>query len=85
MAEMEIPMNEAVNTHWTDRPLLDATPYSYDKNDSVSDATENAAITHKQISLNGKTILYTARAGHLVTTNLYSAQPAVKIFYVSLP
>jgi carboxypeptidase C (cathepsin A) len=83
MAEMDIPMNEAVNTHWTppDRPLLDATPYGYDKNDSISDATENAAITHKQITLNGKTIPYTARPGHLVTTDLYSAQKS----YVSLP
>jgi len=66
-----------------DQPLLDATPYGYGKNDSISinDATENAAITHKKITLNGKTILYTARAGHLVTADLYSAQPAAKIFY----
>src|SRR5262249_60907186 len=66
-----------------DRPLLDATPYGYGKDDSVSDTTENAAITHKEITLNGTTIPYTARAGHLVTTDPYGPQPAAKIFYVS--
>jgi len=64
-------------------PLPDAAPYGYGKDDSVSDTTENAAITHKEIILNGTTIPYTARAGHLVTTDLYNAQPAAKIFYVS--
>jgi carboxypeptidase C (cathepsin A) len=85
MADQEIPMNEAFSTQWTppDRPLLDATPYGYGADDSVSDTTENAAITHKEIILNGTTIPYTARAGHLVTTDLYNAQPAAKIFYVS--
>jgi carboxypeptidase C (cathepsin A) len=78
-------MNETVSTKWTppDRPLFDATPYGYDKDDSVTDTTENAAITYKEIILNGTTIPCTARAGHLVTTDLYSAQPAAKIFYVS--
>ncbi len=87
MAETEIPMKKAVNPQWIppDQPLHDVTPYGYGKDDSISDstATENAAITHKEITLNGKTIPYTARAGHLVTTDLYSAQPAAKIFYVS--
>ena len=73
MAETEIPM----------RPLHDVTPYGYGKDDSVSDTTENAAVTHKEIPLNGTRIRYTARAGHLVTLDKYSAQPAAKIFYVA--
>ena len=35
------------------------------------------------IKINGKTISYTARTGHLVTYDQYSAQPSAKIFYVS--
>jgi carboxypeptidase C (cathepsin A) len=66
-----------------DQPLLDATPYGYGKYDSISDTSEKVAITHKEITLNGKMLPYTARAGHLVTTDLYSARAAAKIFYVS--
>src|SRR5262249_22373202 len=79
-------MKKAVGQQWTppDQPLLDATPYGYGKYDSISDATEKAAITHKEITLNQTTIPYTARAAHLVTADQYSALPAAKIFYVSL-
>jgi carboxypeptidase C (cathepsin A) len=81
----EILMNDAANPHWTppDQPVADATSYGYDKDDSVTDTTERAAITYKKIILKGTIIPYTARAGHLVTTDLYSGQPAAKIFYVS--
>jgi carboxypeptidase C (cathepsin A) len=82
---IEAPMNKAATPQWVppDQPFRDATPYGYGKDDSVSDTTENAAVTHKRIALNGKTIHYTARVGHLVTTDLYSAQPVAKIFYVA--
>jgi carboxypeptidase C (cathepsin A) len=77
-------MNEAVNPYIPpDRPLIDLTPYGYDKDDSISDSTENAAITQHKITLDGAPIWYTARAGHLVTTDLYSARPVAKIFYVA--
>jgi len=66
-----------------DQPLLDTTPYGSGKDDSVTDTTENAAATRHEVTINGKTIPYTARAGHLVATDEYSAQPAAKIFYVS--
>src|SRR5215472_12016261 len=84
MAETEIPMNEAVNPQSApqNQPLLDATPYSYGKDDSVSDPTENAAITQHMVTLDGKPISYTARAGHLVTTDRYNARPVAKVFYV---
>jgi carboxypeptidase C (cathepsin A) len=73
-------MDEAVR-----QPLDDKTSYGYGRDDSISisDATENAAITHKEITLKGQTIPYTARAGHLVTADQYTAQPVAKIFYVA--
>jgi len=85
MAETEIPMTEAAHPQSAppDQPLLDTTLYGYDKDDSVGDATENAAITQHTATLNGRTISYTARAGHLVTTDLYSARPVARIFYVA--
>src|SRR5262249_14982541 len=66
-----------------DQPLIDTIPYGAGKNESVSDAAERAAITHHTAVIGGKKIAYTARAGHLVTTDMHSAQPAAKIFYVS--
>jgi carboxypeptidase C (cathepsin A) len=67
----------------SDPPLLDTTPYGSGKDDSVTDTTESAAITQHSITIGGKRIAYTATAGHLVTTDEYSAQPTAKIFYVS--
>lgn len=66
-----------------DEPVLDTTPYGYGKDDSVTDVTENVAITHHRWTGGGASLPYTARAGHLVTTDPYSAQPAAKIFYVA--
>src|SRR5580693_4235259 len=67
----------------SDQPLLDTTPYGAGPDDSVSDTSESAAVTHHSATIGGATIAYTARAGHLVTVDQYSAQPAAKIFYVS--
>src|SRR5271155_2066920 len=66
-----------------DQPLLDTTPYGSGVDDSVTDTTENAAITPHTATNNGTTIAYTAMAGHLVTTDEYSARPVAKLFYVS--
>src|SRR5215469_18214098 len=67
----------------SDQPLLDTTEYGSGPDDSISDATENAAVTQHRITISGATISYTARAGHLVTYDQYSARPSAKIFYVS--
>ncbi|WP_158905394.1 S10 family peptidase [Burkholderia sp. L27(2015)] len=67
----------------SDHPYFDATAYGNGPGDSVSDATENAAITHHSIKLGGKTIAYTATAGHLVTVDASSSLPNAKIFYVA--
>lgn len=66
-----------------DQSLFDMTPYGSGKDDSIADATESAAVTHHTVTIDGATIPYTAHAGHLVTTGVYNAHPAAKIFYVS--
>ena len=78
-------MGDTVTTPETspDEPFFDTTPYGSGKDDSVRDVTEYAAITHHTLAIDGTSMSYTATAGHLVTTDLYSAQPAAKIFYVA--
>lgn len=66
-----------------DQPLADPTPYGYGPDDAVTDVSEAAAVTQHTLKLNGKPIAYTARVGHLVTTDSYSARPAAKLFYVA--
>ena len=66
-----------------DKPFLDTTPYWAGKDDFVTDATENAAVTQHVAIINGTTIRYTATAGHLVTNDMSSARPAARIFYVA--
>ncbi|WP_210243493.1 hypothetical protein [Mesorhizobium sp. B2-3-5] len=65
------------------QPFLDTTVYGSGPDDSVSDATENAAITHHVATLNGISIPYTAKAGHLVSVDPSSSKPAGKVFYVA--
>src|SRR5215471_16336283 len=67
----------------SNQPLFDTSPYGSGKDDSITDTTERAAITQHTITIEGKKISYTARAGHLVTTDELSAQPVARIFYVS--
>src|SRR6516164_2367374 len=78
-------MNSDMHTHQapSDQPFLDTTPYGAGKDDSITDTTESAAITQHTITINGTKISYTARAGHLVTTDMLSAHPVAKIFYVA--
>ncbi|MDT7645042.1 MAG: hypothetical protein QOC75_2042 [Pseudonocardiales bacterium] len=66
-----------------DQPFTDTTAYGNGPQDSVTDATENAAITHHTVAVGGRDIPYTATAGHLVTVDPSSSQPAAKIFYVA--
>ncbi|WP_413990146.1 S10 family serine carboxypeptidase-like protein [Labrys okinawensis] len=67
----------------TDIPVLDTTPYGAGPDDNVTDTSENAAITHHSATIGGKTIAYTARAGHLVAVDPSSSKPNAKFFYVS--
>jgi carboxypeptidase C (cathepsin A) len=81
--EPEVTMYQEPRAMSPDQPLIDNTPYGTDKDDSIDDAIENAAITQHTLTINGTRIPYTARAGHLVTIDPYSARAAAKIFYVA--
>lgn len=67
----------------SDQPFIDTVIYGSRKNDSITDVTETSVATQHQLKIGDKTYKYTARAGHLVTADLYSGQPAAKIFYVA--
>lgn len=62
---------------------FDPTAYGNGPDDSVTDTTENAAVTHHSIVIGGRSIAYTATAGHLVTVDPSSSKPAAKIFYIA--
>lgn len=64
-------------------PYFDQIAYGTGPDDCVEDRTEDAAITRGAVSVRGKRISYTATAGHLVTVNDITSQPAAKIFYVA--
>jgi carboxypeptidase C (cathepsin A) len=66
-----------------DQPYFDTTPYGNGPGDSITDATEHAAVTHHTVSLGGREIAYTATAGHLVTVDPSSSRPAASLFSIS--
>jgi carboxypeptidase C (cathepsin A) len=66
-----------------DQPYFDPTPYGNGPADSVTETTENTAVTHHTVSLGGRDIAYTAAAGHLVTVDPSSSRPTAKVFYVA--
>jgi carboxypeptidase C (cathepsin A) len=65
------------------QPFFDPVAYGNGPNDSVTDATENAAITKHSVVIGGRKIAYTATAGHLVTVDSSSSVPNAKMFYVA--
>ncbi|KVK79638.1 S10 family serine carboxypeptidase-like protein [Burkholderia sp. MSMB1498] len=68
-----------------DKPYQDPNRYSSSGSASLSPSavTENAAITHHQITVNGKTINYTATAGHLSARNPQTGAAEASFFYVA--
>jgi len=66
-----------------DEPVVDQVPYGSGKDDSTGDTAESASVTQHDVTIGGKSISYTARAGHLVTADPNSALPAAKVFYVA--
>jgi carboxypeptidase C (cathepsin A) len=74
-----LPTTAATN----DQPFHDTVRYPLGAEDSVTDTNEQAAVTHHQIALNGQVFDYTAKAGHLVTSDPASSQPNAKIFYTA--
>ncbi|TCL04238.1 S10 family peptidase [Sodalis ligni] len=67
----------------SDRPFFDTVAYGNGPDDGVADSSENAAVTHHTLELGGKTLAYTATAGHLVAVDPSSSKPEAKIFYVA--
>ncbi len=74
----------SVSVH-TAQPYQDENIYSSDAGASlpISAVNEDAAITHHQITLNEKTIRYTATAGHLTATDATTKAPKASFFYVA--
>ncbi|KVE34266.1 S10 family peptidase [Burkholderia sp. TSV86] len=66
-----------------DQPLFDPIAYGNGPDDSVTDTTEAAALTRHTARIGGRSIAYTAAAGHLVTVDPSSSQPNAKLFYVA--
>ncbi len=64
-------------------PYLDTTAYGSGPDDSITDVTEAAAITHHVATVGGASIAYTATAGHLVAVDPVSSKPSAKFFYVA--
>ena len=67
----------------SDQPFFDQTAYGNGPDDSITDVSESAAITHHTTALGGRTIPYTATAGHLVIVDPSSSKATAKIFYVA--
>ena len=63
--------------------LVDTVSYSSNANASLTSAVESAAITTHSITLNGVTIPYTARAGHLTAKASGTGQDQASFFYVA--
>jgi carboxypeptidase C (cathepsin A) len=66
-----------------DQPFFDPVAYGNGPDDSVTDTTEAAAITHHAVTIGGRKIAYTATVGHLVTVDTSSSLPNAKLFYVA--
>ncbi|VTU22428.1 Serine carboxypeptidase [Variovorax sp. PBL-E5] len=66
-----------------DQALFDPVAYGNGPDDSVTDTTEAAAITHHSAVIDGRKIAYTAAVGHLVIVDPSSSQPTARLFYVA--
>ncbi|KVL67304.1 S10 family peptidase [Burkholderia ubonensis] len=73
----------ATNAAQADQPFVDTDVYGTGPNDAVTDAAEGAAVVHRQVSIGGKVVKYTATAGHLTTIDPVTSQPNAKMFYVA--
>jgi len=77
---------QTASTPVGDQAFFDPVAYGNGPDDTISDPAainESAAITHHTLKLNGKSLHYTATAGHLVIVDPSSSLPEAKIFYVA--
>ena len=63
--------------------ISDPTVYSSQPTASLSGAEERAAVTTHRITLGGREIAYTARAGHLIAREPVSGAAQASVFYVA--
>jgi carboxypeptidase C (cathepsin A) len=63
--------------------LVDATAYSSLPSAQLAGAEEAAAVTAHRIVLDGRTLSYTATAGHLIARDPVAASAQAKVFYVA--
>lgn len=66
-----------------DGSYTDLATYSSQPAASLAAAVEGAAVTKAQIVLNGKSIAYTATAGHLIASDPVNGQAEASFFYVA--
>ncbi|CAJ0698084.1 hypothetical protein R11007_02721 [Ralstonia holmesii] len=67
-----------------DQPYVDPNVYGTGPNDALAaDPGESAAITHHTVTIGGKSIAYTATAGHLTTIDPVTSQSNATMFYVA--
>jgi carboxypeptidase C (cathepsin A) len=66
-----------------DGSYVDGAAYSSQATASLANAVEGAAVTKKQIVLNGNTIAYTATAGHLIARDPATGRDEASFFYVA--
>ena len=69
MTELLDPAFDQPGGQAADQPYLDTTAYGSGPDDSITDVTEAAAITHHVATIGGVSIAYTATAGHLVAVD----------------
>ncbi len=67
----------------SDAPYSDPLLYSAAPEGQLAAAQENAAVTHHDSMLGGKTLHYTASAGHLTAYNASTAAPDASVFYIA--
>ncbi|HZZ09596.1 MAG TPA: peptidase S1 [Paraburkholderia sp.] len=77
------PSAAGASRHAADQPFFDPVAYGNGPDDSVTDTTETAAITHHSATIGGRKINYTATAGHLVIVDPSSSQAEARMFYVA--
>jgi len=63
--------------------FTDTTAYSAAPEASLATPTEATAVTRHQLGLEGRTLAYTAAAGHLTAAQVGSGTPQASLFYVA--
>ena len=66
-----------------DQPFNDNTVYGAGPNDFTASPNERMAVSHHTVTIGGRVLSYTARAGHLTTIDPSTSKANASMFYVS--